>query len=691
MFIRILDTSMKVMMVFIVLSFTGTKINDAISAYNSKNYSEALVILTEVINEEPSTKAFYFRGLTYTKLTKPSEAFNDFKKAVELDNTNFDAMYYLGMNLYESKKYSDAIATFNNIPETNKSYKNALYFSGLAFQKSDNHKEAIEVFSKILIHSNTEIKLNLNRARSYASLKQYDNAIADLNLFISQTPNDLSSRKLRADCFLKANRTNEAVEDLKHILLLDDRNTEAYYNLLAISQKANNNAEVKLYKDKLIALGVNDPKLMLVENATDNNKGKEVEKVNENGNSDSKVYFNKGLQAYNTGKYAEAQGYILNGLQLNPNDFELLDLLCKSYIRQSKFNEVIQYISPKTHLRPVELGYYKAYSLYKLDRIAEAEVELLKIGKPDMKNTEVFMLAGLIKEKQEKYEEAESFFQKIYEFQPTHMGANLELGNVYFYKKDYTNSAKHYLYVYDVKKKECGFLNNYAISLSKVNRVKEASIIFSDLVKTCESMKYEINYAVFLKTQGHFAESEAFFHKALAKDSTNNACNLNLGILALKNDNYNDALMYLSRLENRLLNDEELVCYNKGICYQNVAQIEQAVTYYTKALEISPGNDSALAARGACYILLKKHDLALEDFSKALLKDPTNSSYLTGRGIVYNHLRKFDLAIVDLTNANKLNNNSYDINYALGYANLNLGRKKNLYRFSAQASNIDKN
>ncbi len=60
-----------------------------------------------------------------------------------------------------------------------------------------------------------------------------------------------------------------------------------------------------------------------------------------------------------------------------------------------------------------------------------------------------------------------------------------------------------------------------------------------------------------------------------------------------------------------------LAYYNRGIAYKNKAQYDQAISDYTKALEINPRLAQAYNNRGVAYFFKGQYDKAWEDVYKA--------------------------------------------------------------------------
>jgi tetratricopeptide (TPR) repeat protein len=62
--------------------------------------------------------------------------------------------------------------------------------------------------------------------------------------------------------------------------------------------------------------------------------------------------------------------------------------------------------------------------------------------------------------------------------------------------------------------------------------------------------------------------------------------------------------------------------YNRGVAYAKKSQYDQAISDYTKALEINPKFAEAYYNRGVAYGRKGQLDRAMEDYTRALEIDP---------------------------------------------------------------------
>ena len=105
--------------------------------------------------------------------------------------------------------------------------------------------------------------------------------------------------------------------------------------------------------------------------------------------------------------------------------------------------------------------------------------------------------------------------------------------------------------------------------------------------------------------------------------------------------------------------DKSLKYYNRGLVYANKQQYDQAITAYTKAIEIKPGLDKAYAMRGLAYFVKEDFEQAIWDFYEILEIKPGNAEAYNCMGIVYYFKKDYDKAWENVHKAQALGSRPY--------------------------------
>jgi len=128
--------------------------------------------------------------------------------------------------------------------------------------------------------------------------------------------------------------------------------------------------------------------------------------------------------------------------------------------------------------------------------------------------------------------------------------------------------------------------------------------------------------------------------------------------------NYEEAIRYFTKAIDLNPLDAESY-YSRGTAYFHKGQNNEAILDYTKALEINPGDAKVYYNRGiACY-KKDQYDQAISDFSKALEMNPNNAEAYYNRGATRYKKGQHDQAISDFKKAFEIdpNNPRYLVTY----------------------------
>lgn len=265
------------------------KYNDAISALEGRNYSEAYDLFTSAIAIAPEfTKAYINRGYSLVNLNRKVEAKEDYLKAVSIDKTLHAVFYELGVLSAENDSIKDAINFLEKAIALQPNEKSYRYQLGVYHFLNASYEQAIECFSKVITTDPKFAKAYNDRAAAYKELGKTEKAINDFKQAIKIQPNlgiahsnlgalyrkeknyaeairyysqalDLDQHNLwvrnnRALTFFEQGDYVSASNDLSFILELDPENVFALNNLAGIALKNKKYQEAVDYATKAVTL-----------------------------------------------------------------------------------------------------------------------------------------------------------------------------------------------------------------------------------------------------------------------------------------------------------------------------------------------------------------------------------------------------------------------------------------------------
>jgi serine/threonine protein kinase len=117
--------------------------------------------------------------------------------------------------------------------------------------------------------------------------------------------------------------------------------------------------------------------------------------------------------------------------------------------------------------------------------------------------------------------------------------------------------------------------------------------------------------------------------------------------------------------------------YNKAFSLGSLGQLEEAIGYYDRVLELEPKNTNAWNNRGVCCQKLGRTEEALRCYDKAIEADRHNGSARSNKGSILYSLGRFADAIVHLNKALEIDptNESSWLNRAMAEDRLGLGNE----------------
>lgn len=315
----------------------------------------------------------------------------------------------------------------------------------------------------------------------------------------------------------------------------------------------------------------------------------------ENEFSDEGLFFSEALiiaQPYNP------EGWKYNGIFLN-NSFQFDDAY-------TSFNKALA-LNPNDS----ETLVGKALTEDNMQLEDDAIMSLKLAISLDQNNDEAFFSLGLIYQRREQFVHAIDCFSKAIKIDPTYSDAFYELAYCFEREKNFPSSLAAYDDFLQLEPYNSSGWYNRGIILTQLNQINEALNSFDLACAINDSF------------------SSAWFNKGAA-----------YAALGLHNQAL-EAFQYAFALEA----SDPSIPYNIAQVYEDMNENENAILYYTKAIEISENYYEALIARGLCYLTQKRYHRALDDFNLAIQLTPDDPSAWAHKARTENILgNKFEAA-----------------------------------------------
>ena len=186
----------------------------------SNNYKEAIENYTIALNNGKyyNINIYSYRALAYYNLGLYKNTIDDYNRIIELDNNFNNVYYYIAEVYYKIRDYEKAINNYNiaiNFQVISVIEETIIHHRAISKEELYLYKEAIEDFNLLISLDYENIDIYYNLSYCNLVLKNYDEAIDNINLLI----NNLIELKIE----LNVNNKDEIKLYEKYILKIDEK------------------------------------------------------------------------------------------------------------------------------------------------------------------------------------------------------------------------------------------------------------------------------------------------------------------------------------------------------------------------------------------------------------------------------------------------------------------------------------
>lgn len=191
---------------------------------------QAIARYTQAIQWNPTSSAYFNRGMAHSRQQDPQAALEDLNRAIELDPTMAQAYYERG-NLWfqlgdRQRAIADYTQTIRLAPNLPKAYVNR----GTVRAESGDEQGAIEDYTQAIQLDPTFPAAYLNRCLSRSNLEDHQAAIADCTQALNLQPNSVRAYQNRGLARRRLGDLTGAIDDFNIAIRLDSQDPDPYYN-----------------------------------------------------------------------------------------------------------------------------------------------------------------------------------------------------------------------------------------------------------------------------------------------------------------------------------------------------------------------------------------------------------------------------------------------------------------------------
>jgi len=295
-------------------------------------------------------------------------------------------------------------------------------------------------------------------------------------------------------------------------------------------------------------------------------------------------------------------------IEQNPKEVTLLIQRAEYYQKNNQINNAIADIQAALNIKPDNTDYYLILVDYFMQagQLKNTIGVLKKILSIDPKNSEALLKMAEINLILKKYPDVFVYASSVLENDPYNGKAFFIRG--YAYKE-----------MGDTAKAIENFMETVKHDPKNYNALVELGLIYS-----ARRNEIAIDY----------------FNNAIAVDSTKEGAYYYIGMFYQNNDYLNEALdIYRELMANKP--DFPYSYYNTGFIYLELLKVpDEAIPYFTQAIQVNPSYYEAYFNRGLCYEILGDVYNAQTDYQTALKYNPNYAKAIDGLNRITEIMRR---------------------------------------------------
>jgi len=190
---------------------------------NQGNLDAALAALDQAILEDPRDPvAWNNRGTTYFQQGLYDKAIEDYSKAIAIDEAG---LYYANRGSAKRNKglYDLAISDFKKAIELGYKDADAPYGIGASHYSMGRYAETVGAFNEAIRQDPNKLNYFSFRGIALAHLKRYQEAIVDLDRYLSSIPGDAFHLWWQGEAFMKTGQVDRARTNVRKLIELEPR------------------------------------------------------------------------------------------------------------------------------------------------------------------------------------------------------------------------------------------------------------------------------------------------------------------------------------------------------------------------------------------------------------------------------------------------------------------------------------
>ena len=217
---------------------------------------------------------------------------------------------------------------------------------------------------------------------------------------------------------------------------------------------------------------------------------------------------------------------------------------------------------------------------------------------------------------------------------------------------------------------EAAYSNRCLINLKLQNNGAGASDCAAAIKINPDNLEAYLNLGLAYYRLGKYNLAIAQYENIIQQNNQDYRAYYNRGLAYFALNNYQQAIkdyeIALNSLSDSHIKSKSLIYNDLGLTYMIIAQDEQAVFNFNRAIALNNNNYYAYNNRGCFYHRQGKYQAAIHDFTKVIQLQPSFTEAYVYRGFLHHKIKEKNTAIKDLNIALKQykkqgNSNQYNL------------------------------
>ncbi len=572
---------------------------------NQLKYDEAIALYSNCIKNADSLNANFSdilkaRGNVYYLQKQYKLSNQDYLDALASDPADFLTLYYIGLNYFyladddNAEIYLEKAARNTGYSATIYNEAGVLYYNSKLIQWSE--KYYLKAIKADPLYSTSYYNLGL----LYRVQQQHDKAISYLDEALKLDPNSADTYNELGNLYLNKNDYANAQKNYETATSLDPKYYYAWYNLGDIEYNNKNyDGAISYYKKAIDA----------------NNKYIDA-------------YLKIATVFSVTKDFKGIINYINTLLEIEPQSPEAYAWLGYAYINLHEFDNALKNLNVAVSITSTANAYYNVgYAYQETGNMEEAEKNYRKALEIDQDYLGAAENLASLLINQKRNTETATLLEKYVSAGKTTLRMFYLLGQSYMNTNE-LNKAKDcflkivnevydfssYLFLADIEKE----WKQYDEALSYYNKILETEPLNTTATEYAGTLLYD---------QSRFEEALKYYTKltellpdsAYAYNLLGN-CYYQLKVYASAKENYYKAVEKDSSFYHSI--------YNLGLTAENMEMHDEAIKFFTKAIELNKDYEAAYKSLSDVFIAQKNYKEAARQLEILAEKQPTAANYM---------------------------------------------------------------